>query len=66
MQVTQKLKLKPATPILEFGIAKVNWFPWTVKVSVNTLASEKGLVKKSVCCEHGDRMDEFASAQQQA
>jgi hypothetical protein len=24
------------------------WFPWTVKVSVNTLANEKGLVKISM------------------
>ncbi len=50
VQVTQKLKLKPAIPILEFGTSKPSSaFPTggTVEASINTPASEKGLVKIS-------------------
>ncbi len=48
VKVTQKLTLKPATPILEFGTVKPSSavpVGRMVEASVKTLASEKGLVK---------------------
>jgi hypothetical protein len=64
VQETQKLKQKPATPVLEFGTAKSNGavpVGRIVEASVNTPASEKGLVK-SIGSEHGHRMGQFAAA----
>jgi hypothetical protein len=48
VKVTQKLTLKPATPILEFGTVKPSSavpVGRMVEASVKTPASEKGIVK---------------------
>ncbi len=61
VQVTQKLKLKPAALILEFGTAKPSGeipVGSTVKASTNTPAGEMGL-EKSVDCDHENRIDQF-------
>jgi hypothetical protein len=58
------IKLKLATPILEFGTSKqsgVDPVGRTVKVSTNIHLVEMGLVR-SVDCEHGVRMDWFVPA----
>jgi hypothetical protein len=61
MQMTQKPKLEPVAPIFELGRpSQAGPLGRTVKASITALASEKGGWQKSVYCEHGDRMDQFA------